>query len=58
MAIALSSETAEAAADREPLRDRKKRRTRDTIVASALLNRLHEGRDPVALVEELLAGCR
>ena len=28
------------------------------IVASALLNRLHEGRDPVALVEELLAGCR
>jgi tryptophan synthase alpha chain len=28
------------------------------IVASALLNRLHEGRDPVALVEELLTGCR
>jgi tryptophan synthase alpha chain len=28
------------------------------IVASALLNRLHEGGDPVALVEELLAGCR
>jgi len=27
-------------------------------VASALLNRLHEGGDPVALVEELLAGCR
>jgi tryptophan synthase alpha chain len=28
------------------------------IVASALLNRLHEGGDPVALVEELLVGCR
>jgi tryptophan synthase alpha chain len=28
------------------------------IVASALLNRVHEGRDPVVLVEELLAGCR